>query len=279
MESTSAQATTVAATAAGPWGGYSNGRIPTSALTPLSWDAAERLEVDAAAAFEALNVAYRARFGVNIAVTDSYRDYDAQVRVRAEKGNLAAIPGTSNHGWALAVDLGGGINTDYTTSQYLWMDANAPAYGWVNPSWARPGPGFQKREPWHWEYTGVQVTVPTLPPTQEPDMPLNQSDLEAIDRLISGRLDQRIAQGTALSQPGLEAVHRLVAGIEDQKSARPLFLRNATTGEIVIDEGDGYRPIAFAAWQVWSAAGFVPRFNIPTAEFDLVVASLGGLKA
>ena len=44
-----------------------------------------------------------------ICITDSYRTYASQVRLYGQKPALAAVPGTSNHGWGLAVDLCGGI--------------------------------------------------------------------------------------------------------------------------------------------------------------------------
>ena len=59
------------------------------------------------------------------------------------------MPGTSNHGWALAVDLCGGINVA-GTAQSAWMAANAGQFGFVQPDWARQG--GEKPEPWHWEY-------------------------------------------------------------------------------------------------------------------------------
>jgi LAS superfamily LD-carboxypeptidase LdcB len=63
---------------------------------------------------------------------------------------LAAVPGTSNHGWGLALDLCGGAQS-FGSAQYAWLAAIAPAFGWVNPPWARPGAG--REEPWHWEYS------------------------------------------------------------------------------------------------------------------------------
>ena len=53
------------------------------------------------------------QFGQNIGITDGYRSYDEQVQCRLEKGSLCANPGTSNHGWGKAVDIGGccGINS------------------------------------------------------------------------------------------------------------------------------------------------------------------------
>lgn len=135
----------------GGWGGFSNGRIPASSLAPIPWAPSERLRADATHALTAMNNAYVVAFGKNIAITDSYRDYDAQVRLKAQKPTLAGTPGTSNHGWGLALDLGGGINT-FGTAEHNWMRVNAPTYGWALPAWAQAG--GSKPEPWHWEYVG-----------------------------------------------------------------------------------------------------------------------------
>ena len=129
--------------------GFGNGQIPASALCDLSFAPGEQLRCDAAHQIEALNQKFVETFGVNLSVTDSYRSYASQVAVKASRGYFAAPPGMSNHGWALALDLGGGIQ-GYGTAQYEWMRANAPAYGWDNPEWARAG--GSKNEPWHWEY-------------------------------------------------------------------------------------------------------------------------------
>lgn len=136
----------------GAWGGYSNGQIPDDALCPIPWATSHRLRCDAVDALTILNDAYTARFGHNIAITDSYRTYTEQVAVKAAKGFLAAKPGTSNHGWGLALDLADGM-TSYSSAQYQWMRENAPGAGWDNPNWARPG--GTKKEPWHWEFGKV----------------------------------------------------------------------------------------------------------------------------
>lgn len=133
---------------AGVWGGYPNGFIPPTALCPIGIGA-HLLRCDAAMAFAALNEAYAREFGSPICVTDSYRTFDAQVRLYGQKPALAAVPGTSNHGWGLAVDLCGGAES-FGSAQYAWLRANASAVGWVNPDWARPGAG--REEPWHWEF-------------------------------------------------------------------------------------------------------------------------------
>ncbi|PWW21275.1 cell wall-associated NlpC family hydrolase [Geodermatophilus normandii] len=129
------------------WGGWSNGRIPAEALCPIARGHA--LRCDAAAGYAALGRAYEAAFGSPLCITDSYRSMAAQVDAFRRKPVLAAVPGTSNHGWALAVDLCGGINVA-GTPQWTWMTGHAGQFGFVNPDWARPG--GEKPEPWHWEF-------------------------------------------------------------------------------------------------------------------------------
>lgn len=138
---------------AGGWGGYSNGLIPAAALCPLS-AAGQLLRCDAATQWNAMSAAYQAGSGSPMCITDSYRTLAVQVRLRAEKPTLAAVPGTSNHGWALAVDLceAGRTAMSFSTPTYLWLKANAASFDWVHPSWAEPGQG--QEEPWHWEYVG-----------------------------------------------------------------------------------------------------------------------------
>jgi cell wall-associated NlpC family hydrolase len=130
------------------WGGYPNGLIPPSALCPLGV-AGHALRCDATAAWRAMSTAYQGTFGTPLCITDSYRGYASQVRLYGEKPALAAVPGTSNHGWGLAVDLCGGVDA-FGTAQYSWMLANAGRFGFVHPTWADPGNG--REEPWHWEY-------------------------------------------------------------------------------------------------------------------------------
>jgi cell wall-associated NlpC family hydrolase len=129
------------------WGGFGNGRIPASTLCPIA--ESHVLRCDAAAGYAALADAFAAAFGRPLCITDSYRSFAAQVTAFRAKPRLAAVPGTSNHGWALAVDLCGGIN--HTGSvEWQWMTANAGRFGFVQPDWAAPA--GEKPEPWHWEF-------------------------------------------------------------------------------------------------------------------------------
>ncbi len=126
---------------------YANGFLPASALCPIGVGS-HALRADAAAAFQAMNAAY----GNQLCVTDSYRSYAGQVDVFARKPGLAAVPGTSNHGWGVAVDFCGGIET-FGTPAHEWMVANARQFGWTHPSWAQQG--GSRPEAWHWEFVGV----------------------------------------------------------------------------------------------------------------------------
>ncbi|GIG36542.1 M15 family metallopeptidase [Cellulomonas pakistanensis] len=122
--------------------GYGNGKIPADALHEVG-TTGHRLWAPAADALETL-IADAARDGVTIGITDSYRSYEAQVDVAARKGlysqgGLAAVPGTSDHGWGMAVDL------RLDDAAQSWMRANGGRYGFVEDT---------PREPWHWAYEG-----------------------------------------------------------------------------------------------------------------------------
>jgi len=133
----------------------------------------------------------------------------------------AATPGTSNHGYGKAMDVGylGGFGT----TRYNQFKTVAARYGWDNVE------GKSINEPWHWVQTRA-VTAPTdpTPPTSEADMPLNQADLEAIDRIVVDRvnliLNQREARGLAvLTQADKEAVDKLIVDRLNQRLTQPIL--------------------------------------------------------
>lgn len=73
----------------------------------------------------------------------SYRTYSQQVYLwqlyRSGRGNLAAYPGTSNHGWGLAVD--------FATQQMRWIvDQIGASFGW-SKAWSDA-----QSEWWHIRY-------------------------------------------------------------------------------------------------------------------------------
>jgi LAS superfamily LD-carboxypeptidase LdcB len=143
----------LAACNGGSVSGYGNGQLPVSALCSL-WDApGMMLRSAAAAAFNRMSQAYAHVFGSPMCVTSSYRAYQRQVELYATMpAGYAAVPGTSNHGWGLAVDLCGGVQVD-NSPEHNWLLDHAPSYSWFHPAWALPG-GPGPHEPWHWEYAG-----------------------------------------------------------------------------------------------------------------------------
>jgi hypothetical protein len=124
-----------------------NGLLEDVQLCPIG--GGHQLRPDAAAAYLALDAAFQAQFGVPLEITDSYRSLAAQRTLARQKPSLAARPGTSEHGWGLAVDLFGGVES-YRSAEHRWLREHAPAFGWDNPPWARDG--GSREEPWHWEY-------------------------------------------------------------------------------------------------------------------------------
>lgn len=149
----------------GPWGGYENGKIDPNVLAPIPWTTGQPigdfyLRPDAVAALTAMNNQFRSEFGYDIPINDGYRDYAGQVAAKEEYGDGAADAGTSNHGWALAIDIGdqSHYTINYDDTIYNWLVANAGNYGWVHPEWAKPG-GSGPHEAWHWEFYGVKTVA------------------------------------------------------------------------------------------------------------------------
>lgn len=127
------------------WGGHSNGQIPIDQLVAVNGvhyagKAKHYFEKEAAKAFRAMVRAAR-KDGVDITLTDSYRDYATQERLAREKPDLAATPGRSIHGWGKAIDVADGRD---------WIQRNGHKFGWVWPDWARPGGSMP--ESWHFEF-------------------------------------------------------------------------------------------------------------------------------
>lgn len=141
----------------GPSGDGSNGNIPDSAMTRLTWGfdtvgTPQYLTHRAASALDRLHAAYRTTFGEELHLDLTYRSYDEQVRMREALGTIAAVPGTSTHGTGRALDLPEWSCYAFGSARYQWLVENAPNYGWVAPSWARQN--GSNPEYWHFEYTG-----------------------------------------------------------------------------------------------------------------------------
>lgn len=128
---------------------YPNGLLPASALCPLYAAPGESLRRGATMAFNTMSRDYQQQSGAPLCVTDSYRSYAEQVAVKLVRKGLAATPGSSQHGLGLALDLCGGVDS-FSAPAHLWMQRNAPLYGWFHPAWAERSGTLP--EPWHWEF-------------------------------------------------------------------------------------------------------------------------------
>ncbi len=125
--------------------GVSNGQVPDALLEPIG-QGQHRLERTAAVAFRRMATA-AARDGIGLRVSDSYRSLADQQRTADNvglyrEGGLAALPGTSTHGWGLSVD----IDLDARTQR--WLRANAKRFGFAEDV---------AREPWHYTYRPADV--------------------------------------------------------------------------------------------------------------------------
>ncbi len=88
-------------------------------------------------------------------IESCYRSYDGQVWWRnyycsIGKCELAAVPGTSIHGFGRAVDFQDQEGEmAFGSPGFVWLEAHAAEFGFAHPDWAEEGqPGA---EPWHWE--------------------------------------------------------------------------------------------------------------------------------
>jgi hypothetical protein len=108
--------------------------------------------------------------GIYAYITSVFRDYNKQVDIKKEYGDAAAEPGTSPHGWCIAVDIqmfrkDGTIipnkknqpqNFNINENPALkWLLDNSYSYGWVLPEKLRDGSPLE--EHWHFEYHGTSA--------------------------------------------------------------------------------------------------------------------------
>lgn len=117
-----------------------NGRIPESELRSIR--PYGRLHVDAALGWESPGGPADAGLEPTGPELSTYRDIEGQNKTWAiylAGGNLAAYPGTSEHGCGKAVDL-------KSSWMWQWMWDHGAEYGW------RKTEAFS--EPWHWNWIG-----------------------------------------------------------------------------------------------------------------------------
>ena len=155
-----------------------NGKLPEGALSPVpgkkdKYGRDIMVLTEVADDLLALMSDFKDHFGFEMSVGSHYRTYEGQVATKkrwTKKGKpyYAATPGTSKHGWGLAIDIDTGYPTEvknfkytkkkpnssgFSSEIYKWMFANAPKRGWHSPSWAQEG--GKPAEPWHFEVIRV----------------------------------------------------------------------------------------------------------------------------
>jgi hypothetical protein len=139
--------------------------------------------IDVIPDLQRLAMAFKEHFGAPLNIGDSYRNFNRQIATKNswirkgitrykskitedmpqdEKDKLmaqyhltvkyAAPPGTSNHGWGLAMDIDTSWKgkSGFASEIFDWMLVNAPIYGFHSPPWARNETGIE--ESWHFEW-------------------------------------------------------------------------------------------------------------------------------
>jgi D-alanyl-D-alanine dipeptidase len=145
-----------------------NGRIPRAALSPITRAANGEqayLAHNAAKAFMAMNAESEHRFGVTLRVTSArtaYRPYSDQVffwnLYVSGRGNLAARPGSSNHGYGVAVDLA-------NPRMRSIVDQIGAKYGWAKKWSDAPSEWWHiKYRPGVWNGKSPYAAKPTVKP-------------------------------------------------------------------------------------------------------------------
>lgn len=130
-----------------PWGaGLHNGYLPDGKMRDIPGPGDFKLWPQAAQAFTAM---YRAAHqdGLNLGLTGSYRSYAAQVLAHQNKPTLTVAPGTSVHGWGMAVDVS---TADQWSEKFAWLKRHAADYGFKGIT---DGSNAWAAEAWHWEYS------------------------------------------------------------------------------------------------------------------------------
>ncbi len=134
--------------------GHRNGEIRLRKLVEVDGC---RLLPQAAEAWVAMRDAARLD-GLTIGVADCYRSIGEQRAVYeawcvAGDCAMAAEPGTSTHGYGIALDVAlDGRTISFASAEFTWLVEHGPFFGFYHPEFA--GIWSPTPEPWHFEYLG-----------------------------------------------------------------------------------------------------------------------------
>jgi hypothetical protein len=131
---------TVGKTSNVAWGGYKNGELPANVLKKISFNDNVQVESSAAQNLEELNKEFKKKFKVDMPLIKGYEDLTTQTASQSE-----TVPGKSFFGWGKSVQMKFTHASNpyiplvsepdyFTDEQYVWLNENGKAFGWVNPS-------------------------------------------------------------------------------------------------------------------------------------------------
>lgn len=134
-----------------------NGELESKDLKSVKINGAYyQLEEHAADALVKMNREFKKHFNVEIPMNNTYRTFQKQKELKkyyTSQGNpgRAATPGTSKHGWGIAMDINtGGLK--FKSKHVQWIMKNGGQFNWIKPAWAKSG--GSNPEAWHFEYNG-----------------------------------------------------------------------------------------------------------------------------
>lgn len=231
--------------------GRSNGRLPDSILVNIPGQdrgPLVRLVPPAARAWVALCAAARSAGHVLKASgpADSFRPYSVQERIFRDRYTtqrlegrpskqwngqtwwqrpgtaVAAVPGTSNHGWASAVDTGverdGDPSAESIDQAALgWLRVHAVEFGW---SWE------VQSEPWHLRYNpGDQIPAAVLAyEANQEELTVAQIE-DILKRLgtIESKVDRVLTAGKPRIVQYATPIHKDPAGVERETAVYVVY--------------------------------------------------------
>lgn len=138
-----------------------NGTLTSRHLVAIPWDSEKTLiAAPALADLTRLNEAFRAEFGRNLDVDLANRTLGTQKYLYQELGPyVAAKPGTSNHGWGMAIDVPETFEYSFDGPYFAWLKANSKNFNWIHRTnleqYKADGSPNPYAEAWHFEYVGA----------------------------------------------------------------------------------------------------------------------------
>jgi zinc D-Ala-D-Ala carboxypeptidase len=131
-------------------------------------------------AFLQMNEAIKKETGYSLIIRSAFRSYTTQITYKDQKGDLAALPGRSEHQLGTTIDIIGTSPVQYfiDSEEYKWMKRNAYKFGFVETHQQDPDDEIIIGEPWHWRYVGIEIANEV----KESDMSLSEYLHELINK-------------------------------------------------------------------------------------------------